>query len=766
MVQWLLASPCPAALPLLLMMLTLMCCSSGCFAASLTYHCTFDKAMRVDRTKSMPVVMKNVPLGTGSASQTYTVIGRNGWAPIRINVSTRDLYNTSMYCTTKYSYVKNLLTGYYECEGNALSFNKRKILIDNVVPAAVKLHADRLLVQPLEGPLVVPQFAAGSVCSRFTVPDEHRSAGVANSDMVLYVAAAPGGVWALPCATLEDGRPVVGVMNIAPAVLFHGRLATRIAAHLVAHALGFAHPHMASRGMVRNVTGVRGRALSVVVNSTNAAMAAREHYDCDDIYGMELQDQNGDGSTLESHWSQRHAKDELMAPIGGAGYYTELTLAAFADLGYFKVNWRMAEPMGWGKNSGCELLQKRCSELNLSKYSHMFCNINDGVKRCASDRYSSGRCQRSIIEFSKQHSMDSCPIIDPAMDVRDLEAVFEEGKYLSARPGDKPSSWCLDTLPTNTTDTRYPGYTYLSAAMHAELKCLGMQVHLKVTEKRGISWVPFTDGATITWDTPPYDKENVICPNYAEVCTISATGGSVLPAVRWDGKERVWSRKVRPEFLKQSSPEAPVPIAESIETGRGTESQDADSAALQSKPLPQGDAKAAVAQHDHQAGNNTSTPTGSEREAAPAASGENNNSPTAAVAGAGEFGTTHSEDFFTTEVESSMGEEEQSAPEEGVNPTTLQSRETTGDGDAQPVQESMASLAGSEGLLPKQSEAPVPENNHSESGSGASQEDRLALLNDAKLILRDWNADSTARVCVSRVSMLLLLGLCGAVAVL
>ncbi|EAN81991.1 surface protease GP63, putative [Trypanosoma cruzi] len=766
MVQWLFASPCPAALPLLLMMLTLMCCSSGCFAASLTYHCSFDDAMRVDRTKSMPVVMKNVPSGTGSASQTYTVIGENGWAPIRINVSTRDLDDASKYCSSDYSYVKNPLTGYYDCQGDALSSNKRKVLIDKVVPAAVKLHADRLLVQPLEGPLVVPQFAAGSVCSRFTVPAEHRSKGVANSDMMLYVAAAPGGVWALPCATLEDGRPVVGVMNIAPAVLFHGRLATRIAAHLMAHALGFAHPHMASRSMVRNVTGVRGRALSVVVNSTNAAMAAREHYDCDDIYGMELQDQNGDGGTLESHWSQRHAKDELMAPIGGAGYYTELTLAAFADLGYFKVNWKLAEPMGWGKKSGCELLQKRCSELNLSKYSHMFCNRDEVVERCASDRYSRGLCRRSIIEFSKQHSMDSCPIIDPAMDVRDLEAVFEKEGYLSARPGDKPSSWCLDTLPTNTTDGRYPEETYLSAAMHAELKCLGMQVHVRVPEKRNVRWLPCTEEETITWDTPPYNKENVICPKYAEVCTISATGGSVIPVVSWDDEERVWGRTVRPEFLRQSSPEAPVPGAESIGSGRGTESENADSAALQSKPLPQGDAEAAVAQHDHQAGSNTSTPTGREREAAPAASGENNNSPTAAVAGAGEFGTTHSEDFFTTEVESPMGEEEPSAPEEGANSTTLQSRETTEDGDAQPVQESVAPLAGSEGLLPKQSEAPVPENNHSESGSGASQDDRLALLKDAKLMLHDWNVDSTARVCVSRVSMLLLLGLCGAVAVL
>ncbi|EAN90051.1 trans-sialidase, putative, partial [Trypanosoma cruzi] len=51
---------------------------------------------------------------------------------------------------------------------------------------------------------------------------------------------------------------------------------------------------------------------------------------------------------------------------------------------------------------------------------------------------------------------------------------------------------------------------------------------------------------------------------------------------------------------------------------------------------------------------------------------------------------------------------------------------------------------------------------------GAARAKRTALpcSTTAKLMLHDWNVDSTARVCVSRVSMLLLLGLCGAVAVL
>ncbi|RNC40702.1 hypothetical protein TcCL_NonESM09793 [Trypanosoma cruzi] len=51
------------------------------------------------------------------------------------------------------------------------------------------------------------------------------------------------------------------------------------------------------------------------------------------------------------------------------------------------------------------------------------------------------------------------------------------------------------------------------------------------------------------------------------------------------------------------------------------------------------------------------------------------------------------------------------------------------------------------------------------SGSGVSPDDCFALLNDAKLTLRELTVDGTVRVCVYW-ALLLLLGLCGAVAVL
>ncbi|RNC53150.1 surface protease GP63 [Trypanosoma cruzi] len=75
-----------------------VCCTGWCFASSLTYSCFSDKAMRADRAKSIPAVVRDVPFGAEGASQTYTVVGRNGWAPIRINVSTREMDDARNYC--------------------------------------------------------------------------------------------------------------------------------------------------------------------------------------------------------------------------------------------------------------------------------------------------------------------------------------------------------------------------------------------------------------------------------------------------------------------------------------------------------------------------------------------------------------------------------------------------------------------------------------------------------------------------------------------
>ncbi|RNC42116.1 surface protease GP63 [Trypanosoma cruzi] len=84
----------------------------------------------------------------------------------------------------------------------------------------------------------------------------------------------------------------------------------------------------------------------------------------------------------------------------------------------------------------------------MSEYCHMLCALGVSVKCFTSDRYSSGCCLRSIHERSAKRPTESCTTTDTALDVRDAAAVIWREEYLSALPGDGPSSWCLDTPPT------------------------------------------------------------------------------------------------------------------------------------------------------------------------------------------------------------------------------------------------------------------------------------------------------------------------------
>ncbi|RNC34534.1 surface protease GP63 [Trypanosoma cruzi] len=135
-----------------------------------------------------------MPLRAQDESRVNSGFGKDRRVTVRINVSTRELDDSRGHCGFSWSHAMNLLNDNRHCEDGVLSSAHGSAVAEEAIHAAVKLHADRLLVRPLEGPLVVPQFATGSVCSRFTVPAGHCFTGFADSDTLLYVAAAPGGV--------------------------------------------------------------------------------------------------------------------------------------------------------------------------------------------------------------------------------------------------------------------------------------------------------------------------------------------------------------------------------------------------------------------------------------------------------------------------------------------------------------------------------------------------------------------------------------------
>eukprot|EP00796_Vickermania_ingenoplastis_P002299 gene2299-biopygen1897 len=282
----------------------------------------------------------------------------DSYQSIRIGVFTKDLDSDSRYCTAAGEYRPDYQGNQVMCTADdVLTEAKKNILVNQLLPDAVKLHAERLKVKRSASGFIVPNFgASGGICAQFTIPAAHQSSsGVQGYDFVLYVAAGPTSgntiAWALTCAANSaEGRPVVGMANISPRYIADDSRTVRTVTHEIAHALGFNYQQFTAAGMV-GMASVRGKPSAPQLTSANVVAAGRDHFGWSGLTSVELEDEGGAG-TAYSHWKRRNLKNELMAGIASIGYYTALTMAAFEDLGFYRVDYSKAEIMPWGYKAG------------------------------------------------------------------------------------------------------------------------------------------------------------------------------------------------------------------------------------------------------------------------------------------------------------------------------------------------------------------------------------------------------------------------------
>ncbi|RNE99356.1 surface protease GP63, partial [Trypanosoma conorhini] len=148
----------PLAVLLPLLLLT-MYSAGGCRAAA--HRCAFDD-MAPRRGRPPAAVVREVPRRGQGAAQAYTVAAAGGksiegWAPIRIVVSTKDLERSSRmkgkkrYCEAEGEECINYLGHEATCTArDVLSDAKKGLYTTKIIPEAVKLHAERLLVEPVK----------------------------------------------------------------------------------------------------------------------------------------------------------------------------------------------------------------------------------------------------------------------------------------------------------------------------------------------------------------------------------------------------------------------------------------------------------------------------------------------------------------------------------------------------------------------------------------------------------------------------------------
>ncbi|EAN97742.1 surface protease GP63, putative [Trypanosoma cruzi] len=588
--------------------LLLLLCTGGGLVIAVPHHCVFDL---------LPRNVGEVTGGEEPASPVTVSVGSD-WAPLRIKVFADDLEGLGGFCTRAGEHINMFFGKEMVCQEEDILTEEKVDILENVILSeAAKMHSERLLVRPLDGPLVVPRFREGSVCGKFPVPEEDHTDGVPDADMVLYATAVPTFkptfAWAMPCATLGPrGRPVVGVINYNPRHIENTSQHIRVAVHEMAHALGFIVADMEEQALVKREVGVRGRSSVRVVNSRNTLEQARRHYGCESAPGMELEfvppmrnpaapggrgrgarpgerRERGGGRSfpdlpggrggrgagrlpaepvrrrarerilrlraaqhisastqaaadgtlstgttltvvekqwrppswlgLMSHWGRRNAKDELMASFVVSGYYTAITMALFTDLGYYKANFEMAEPMSWGSGAGCALLTDKCVTDGATLYPDMFCtDSSDATLRCTSDRQSLGTCaiyQDDNIppEFqyfaTKQGSrrgamMEYCPFIAPmnGTGCMDGDEAIMPGSVVG------PSSRCL------TGENLRMGSTVVGDVC-VQLRC--GEGTLSVRYRGSEEWHPCAPGQTLT-PPAPFTAGSIRCPLFSDVC--------------------------------------------------------------------------------------------------------------------------------------------------------------------------------------------------------------------------------------------------------
>ena len=126
-----------------------------------------------------------------------------------------------------------------------------------------------------------------------------------------------------------------------------------------------------------------------LITTPKVLETAQNHFNCDTLVGVELENYNGIGS----HWEKRNLNNEYMtATSSDTAVISDFTLSLFEDMGWYQVNRDAAEPLLWGYNKGCEFINSECSDSNPGWDGHGYFCDSISTESCTFDRKAKGRC--------------------------------------------------------------------------------------------------------------------------------------------------------------------------------------------------------------------------------------------------------------------------------------------------------------------------------------------------------------------------------------
>ena len=126
-----------------------------------------------------------------------------------------------------------------------------------------------------------------------------------------------------------------------------------------------------------------------VIRSPKVLEAAKKHFNCNSIKGVEVEDQGGSGSV--EHWESRvMLGDYMVSSDYRERAISEMTLGLFEDSGWYKVNHYSGGLFRYGKNRGCDFIDKKCIIEEKSNFDE-FCT-EPSEPMCYPGHLSKGLC--------------------------------------------------------------------------------------------------------------------------------------------------------------------------------------------------------------------------------------------------------------------------------------------------------------------------------------------------------------------------------------
>lgn len=275
--------------------------------------------------------------------------------------------------------------------------------IKEVVNQTAKMFESLLYVKRSSSKLQI------KICAEAKISDAVMN-GV-DADIVLFPFFNPsytGSIEAAATSCSTDtvtGRPIAGYINYSIENFHVGRpnsleYFTYLSFHEINHVLVFNDylwdTFIDANGATIGKSQVVGKETingveRLVIKTPKVVQAAKRHFGCDSITGVELENQGGEG-TVGNHWEMRTMLGDFMI---GESYeevvISDISLAFFEDSGWYKVNYYTGGLFKHGRNSGCDFIYKKCIQNDKTYFPNSFC-YESGISTCTPGRLAKGTC--------------------------------------------------------------------------------------------------------------------------------------------------------------------------------------------------------------------------------------------------------------------------------------------------------------------------------------------------------------------------------------